>query len=186
MVTVFLSHAEEDLSVAEEISKHLRKIGVSGYIQSRRAGFGIITLSERIKKAIKDSRFLIPLLSVKGASSAWVNQEIGYAQGVGVPILPLKSKGVKLAGFIEGYKYVQLDLTHLTLVTVTLIRTLKDELEIEVATGECPTCLTPVNFNIRDRLLSELDQRGLVITKKCPVCKTKLKLEPKLLNVSVY
>lgn len=186
MVSVFLSEDEQDLWIAQELRKYVRRLGIIGYVQSATAGFGKVTLSERIKRAIRDSRLLIPILTPSGASSEWVNQEIGYAEGVGVPVLPLKSEGVTLRGFIEGYKYLKLDLTDLKPVATTLIRALKEELAIEIATGQCPSCLTTVNFHIGNVVLSELDEQRLVLTKKCEKCGSKLQLEPRLLDISLY
>jgi hypothetical protein len=183
--TVFLSQAEEDLRIAEELRKYLGRINIAGYIESRSVGFGIITLSERIKRTIRDSKFLVAILTPAGASSEWVNQEIGYAEGVGTPVLPLKTKDVELKGFIEGYKYLNLDVGNLNPLIATLIRMFKVELGIETATVDCPNCLKPTTFLIRDISLSELEGKGLVLIKNCENCGRELQLEPKLLDVSL-
>lgn len=182
---VFVSLAEDDIHIGEEIKKYLARINIYAYIQSRTVGFGAVTLGDRIKNAIRNSRFLLAILTKSGASSEWVNQEIGYAQGLGIPVLPLKARDVELKGFIEGYKYVHLVPANLRPLLANLIRMFKEELEIESATVNCPNCLKPTTFIIRDVSLTELEQKGLVLVRDCETCKQKLQMEPTLLDVSL-
>ena len=58
--------------------------------------------------AIDDSELFLVLLTKNSLKSQWVNQEIGYALGKGIPIIPLKKGNPKIKGLIETRKYVKI------------------------------------------------------------------------------
>ena len=48
------------------------------------------------------------ILTKNSKKSIWVNQEIGYALGKGIPIIPLRKGRIRLKGLIESTKYVSM------------------------------------------------------------------------------
>lgn len=59
-------------------------------------------------KAIEDSELFLAILTKNSKKSQWVNQEIGYALGKNIPVLPLKKGGIVLKGLIEAAKYIKI------------------------------------------------------------------------------
>lgn len=181
---VFIAHAEEDKKLADELMEILWRIYVDAYVQGRTAEYGVEPLSDRIKNAIKDSEFFIAMLTLAGASSMWVNQEIGFAEGVNVGVIPLKTKNVNLSGFIEHYKYLPFDPTNPNLAFGNLLIMLRNRFKIEKARGICPNCHSEVVFSLESQEeLNKLIEKDLVYVQKCPECKKELEMEPRLFKV---
>jgi len=66
----------------------------------------------KLQAAIRRSDAMIVLLTKKSRISAYVHQEIGYAQGQGKTIIPLVQPGVpkKTLAMLEGREYIPFDL----------------------------------------------------------------------------
>jgi len=60
------------------------------------------TMNDKIKKMINRCDIAIVLYTKKGAESAFVNQEIGYLEGIEKEYIVLYEKGVELNGFLYG------------------------------------------------------------------------------------
>src|SRR5215469_11155715 len=77
--TVFISYAREDAEFAERLYKDLKNVGLLPWLDKEtiRAGEN---WKIAIRKAIKSSRYFIPLFSVKWVEkAAYVQKEIKYA-----------------------------------------------------------------------------------------------------------
>jgi hypothetical protein len=59
-------------------------------------------------KAIEESELFLVFLTENSLNSQWVNQEIGYALGKGISVIPLKKEGIDFKGLIEAAKYVKI------------------------------------------------------------------------------
>jgi len=185
MHSVFIAHADEDLKLAKRLSDFLERIDVRGHIQQEIARYGREPLPERIKRMITNSKFLVALLTSHGISSEWVNQEIGYAIGTGVPIIPIKTEEVKLKGFIEDYKYISLNLNNPNIAFTNLLIDIRHDLGIYEAKGPCPKCWKEVIFSLEDQgTLNRMVTENLVYTKPCPECDTKLQMKPNTFEIS--
>ncbi len=103
---VFLSHSEKDKDLVQRISELLTRLHVRPWIYEY-FYVGGSNRFERIKTNIEDSPYFLALLTADGLSSQWVNQEIGYAVGIGkdvIPILevdPSSGERLKSRGFVE-------------------------------------------------------------------------------------
>ncbi len=95
-VTVFVSHSfkDEDPELANKLKTYLEKYGLNGYLAEKEKQYGFI-ISEKIRIAIRDSICVVALLTKNSIISASVNQELGYAMGIGMNIIPLVSEDVK-------------------------------------------------------------------------------------------
>ena len=75
---VFLSHSGPDRRWAEWIAGRANQVGIELYLFEHDPRPGV-QLAEKIQSAIRDSDALVVLLTPYGASSAYVQQEIGCA-----------------------------------------------------------------------------------------------------------
>jgi hypothetical protein len=122
VIRVFLSHSSRDEALVEPIRAQASAIEVDVYLHELHPEPGA-TLSAKISEAIKSSDALIVLITPNTVVSPYVNQEIGYALGQSLPIIPLVTPGVagEQLAMLEGVEYVVFDpdrpheaLTHLT------------------------------------------------------------------------
>ena len=101
----FISHATKDVSGdVGEICAIFEKCKIRSFIADRDAPLGN-PLPQEIKKAIEDSELFLVFLTKNSKKSIWVNQEIGYALGKGIPVIPLKKGRIRVKGLIESAKY---------------------------------------------------------------------------------
>lgn len=61
-------------------------------------------LADKVTDCIRESDLLVPILTRSSIGNQWVNQEIGYAHGIGREVVPLVESGIlhDLKGFIHG------------------------------------------------------------------------------------
>jgi len=76
---VFISHSSEDKAIAEKIAQHLSFRGLQVWYDDWEilVGHDIV---DKVYGGIRDSRFLLVLLSEKSVRSKWVQQEINVAR----------------------------------------------------------------------------------------------------------
>ena len=122
----FVSHSTKDISGdVGEVCKILEKCKIKSFVADRDAPVGK-SLPQEIKKAIEESELFLVFLTKNSRDSPWVNQEIGYALGKEVPVIPLKKGRIKVKGLIESAKYVQMHDNPLDMVNEIFSR-LKDK-----------------------------------------------------------
>ena len=83
---LFVTHAHEDTEAANETKEALRTIGFAGFVAHQ----DIEPTREWEDEILRNLRTCVGLVVVStsyGRSSAWVNQEIGFAVGRGVPVI---------------------------------------------------------------------------------------------------
>ena len=104
----FVSHSTKDIrGDVGEVCEIFEKCKIRSYVADRDAPLGK-PLPEEIKKAIEESELFLVFLTKNSRKSPWVNQEIGYALGKGVPVIPLKKGRIIVKGLIESAKYVKM------------------------------------------------------------------------------
>lgn len=84
---VFVSYARDDRVKAQRVSKHLRGAGVQPCSDADIPGGA--RFDDEIRKLISHCHLFVSLLTRTSQKSAWVLQELGYALGLGIPVLPL-------------------------------------------------------------------------------------------------
>lgn len=110
-ITVFVSHKfkERDIKFAKKLQDKLKEYGIDGYLAEHKKEYGYI-ISNKIKDAIRDSICVVVILTNDSISSPSVNQELGYAMGIGMNIIPMVHEevsgkvGVLLKG-VEGEEF---------------------------------------------------------------------------------
>jgi hypothetical protein len=107
---VFLSHsmAEADRDLVAQIAGVIQGHGIECYIASRDYQLGH-QLPEKIAGSLRSSDSLVALLTQGGSHGEWVNQEIGFARGIGKLTIPVLEVGVEPSGFLVGLEYLRLD-----------------------------------------------------------------------------
>jgi len=104
---VFISHATtEDGDLANWIADALDRLHIRAFVYERYKRGGQNRF-EVIKEMIKACPYFLVMLTTDSIASQWVNQEIGYAVGVGrepIPIIevdPYTARRIDSAGFVE-------------------------------------------------------------------------------------
>jgi hypothetical protein len=102
---VFLSYPREDLWLAYKIQKILSEVGIYTYLAESSPEPGV-TLWEKIKGMIRSSDVVIVLWTKSALSSAFLNQELGYADSLNRLIVPLAERGTAAEGLLAGREYI--------------------------------------------------------------------------------
>jgi len=84
---VFISYSHDDSRLAEQVQARLRDIGAVPMSDVDIVGGA--RFSEEIRQRISHAHVFISLLTKNSKGRPWVHQEIGYAMGLAVPVLPL-------------------------------------------------------------------------------------------------
>lgn len=103
---VFISHTNgpEDMTIVRKLASNLQLAGVTVYVaeDDRQPGN---YLAKKIKQNILNSDWVIGLWTQYSSKSAYVNQELGFAEGR-KPYALLVQNGVPIKGFPEGREYI--------------------------------------------------------------------------------
>ena len=107
---VFVSHSmrPEDLAIIYEAARDAAIRGITCYVAERDVQLGK-SLPAKIENAIRTCDCFVVFLTHGGASSAYVNQEIGLARGCGKLRIQVVEKGVQVKGFDIDKEYITLD-----------------------------------------------------------------------------
>ncbi len=97
---VYISHSERDEGMALELSQALWRVGLESYVNMYNICPGI-SHADRASFGIRNSECLIALLTEEGYRSMTVNQEIGFARGIDLLIIPMLEKNTELPFLIE-------------------------------------------------------------------------------------
>lgn len=100
---IFLSYSELDKNKLKVLRSAVKKRqGLDPIVVSERRKVGQ-SLADKVKECMREADCLIPILTRKSIDSQWVNQEIGFAEALKMPIVPLVEKSLldKLKGFIH-------------------------------------------------------------------------------------
>lgn len=101
----FISHHHEDRAVAAEVASSLQAFGLTGFIAHRDLQQGAEWIEE-IKRSLREAAVLVAVLTPKFLTSNWTDQEVGFAVGRDVPIIPIDA-GSTPYGFMAGIQAVR-------------------------------------------------------------------------------
>lgn len=107
---IFLSHSSPDEDWVKWIAVNARGIGVDVYLYEHDVQPGM-PIAEKIKQAIEDSDALVVLLTDNSQFSAYVQQEIGFAEASAKLIIPLVQPSIsnQSLAMLEGREYIPFD-----------------------------------------------------------------------------
>jgi hypothetical protein len=92
MPNIFISYARRDRAEAERIVSELRKANLSGWMDASDLATGSSIASE-VRNALNHASAVLVLLSPASLHSQWVQFEIGAAEALGKPIIPVLIEG---------------------------------------------------------------------------------------------
>ena len=84
---IFISYSHKDSELARKLRAHLQSIGARPMSDVDIAGGKLF--SDEIRRQISFAHIFVTLLTANSKERPWVHQEIGYALGLRVPVLPL-------------------------------------------------------------------------------------------------
>ena len=84
---IFISYSHADLALAERLQAYLAAINTMPVLD-KDISVGM-RFSEEIRTKISYAHVFISILTKRSKMSPWVHQELGYALGLGLPVLPL-------------------------------------------------------------------------------------------------
>jgi hypothetical protein len=108
-IRLFISHRDEYKTQASELAVALEAYGISSFV----AHDNIAPMEEWqhvIRKAMQSMEVLLAFITDDLFESVWTNQEIGFAIGKGIPIIPLKLERTDPQGFINGLQALKGDI----------------------------------------------------------------------------
>ncbi len=138
---VFISHSVRDIRYVELLEVILKRYNIETYIAERDEQYGGI-LSQKIKRNIENSDAVLVLWTRNSKHSAYVNQEIGYAEKCSKRIVPLVEEGVTPAGFLEGREYASFNEYNIEEAMENIAAYLKQKMKEKEAL-ECIEMLKP-------------------------------------------
>ncbi|MDO8477823.1 MAG: toll/interleukin-1 receptor domain-containing protein [Candidatus Rokubacteria bacterium] len=100
----FISHAQKDHGLVHALAGALHEAGIEPVVAARRLMPGT-RLDEKVQRLIEEADCVVVLGTPAAATSRWVQQEIGCAKALGRYIVPLKTRGTRLAAMLEGLEY---------------------------------------------------------------------------------
>lgn len=100
---VFISHKfiNGDQKLAVTLQQLLLNNQINGYLAERKREYEL-PISEKIQNEILRSDYLVAILTKESVKSASVNQEIGYALGVKVPVIVMAEKDLLTGVLTHG------------------------------------------------------------------------------------
>lgn len=105
---VFISHATiEDGLLVNWIAEALDRLHIRAFVYERYQRGGQNRF-EVIKSHIRICPYFLVVLTVDGIASQWVNQEIGYAVGVGKELIPIVEVDTYTGKLIQSRGFVEL------------------------------------------------------------------------------
>lgn len=125
--SVFFSHSGTDKQWARWIAQSANGVGIKVYLYEHDPQPGV-PIATKIKLAIQSSDALVVLLTSRGRSSAYVQQEIGYSEASGKLIIPLVWPGLQKdsLAMLEGREYVSFNPTNPQEALKTLLAYLQE------------------------------------------------------------
>lgn len=109
MAKIFLSHSQQDELLAEKLRNQLEQMNSKVYMFEHDQQLGT-NIANKLEKEIRSSDIAFVLLTTHSKSSAYVQQEIGYAKGAGVRLVALVETGIDPSqlGMLAGIEYINL------------------------------------------------------------------------------
>ena len=98
-IRLFISHRDKHKKQAKILANELGKYGISAFVAHDTIQ-PMTTWQEEIMKGLQTMEVMLAFITDGFADSWWTNQEVGFALGRDIPIIPLKLQGQDPTGFI--------------------------------------------------------------------------------------
>ena len=106
---LFISHRDTHKRAARALANELKAYGISAFVAHDTIE-PMATWQREIEKGLETMEVMLAFVTDDFHESVWTNQEVGYALGKGVPVVPLKFEQTDPRGFIgprqalKGYR----------------------------------------------------------------------------------
>lgn len=180
MITrIYISHSEHDEEMALQLSQALWRVGLESYAAMYSLSLGI-PRAERVSFGIRNSECLVALLTEDGCGSPTVCQEIGFAHGIDLLIIPLLEKNAPLPFLLEHLKPITFTASGYKDAIGLLIRTIRDLSRLEWLKVSCPKCGEEMTQYItpQDDVDNAL-KKGAGLETICSYCQNRISLDPR-------
>ena len=104
---IFISHSVADLNLVIRLHELLTSTGVIVYVAELQPQPGAV-ISRKIEEMIRESDYVLVLLTENGRRSPFVNYEVGLAKGLNKSVIPLVQRGLQVSYF-QGIDVVYFD-----------------------------------------------------------------------------
>lgn len=102
-VRLFISHSEAHREFASDVARELGVVGVHGFVAQEAIAVSK-PWQEEIEQALGSMHALVLLAHAEAIASPWCNQEVGWAQGRGVPVFVIRL-GVDPEGVLSSRQW---------------------------------------------------------------------------------
>lgn len=174
---IYISHSPDDEDMAMQLSRSLFRVGLESDVALYNL-FPAISQSERASFCIRNSDCLVALLTKEGSCCPEVCQEIGFARGLDMLIIPLLENGAILPFLIEHLRPFDFERVGFSIAIGSLIRTLRELSRLEWLKVTCPICgeemtqyLTPQED------VNEALAKGKRLETICSYCQNHIRLD---------
>lgn len=103
---IFVSHDSQDIDEIEYLVQPLKYFPFEPYVAIKEHEPG--ELKRIIDDNLRESDVLLPFITETAVDNRWVNQEVGFAKGQEMTIVPVFEHSNMLSGFLEGTMGVKL------------------------------------------------------------------------------
>ena len=104
---VFVSHSFKDEEFAKKLHSILKPFDIHAILAQENPQFNK-NLRDKIIQDLNSSAFVIGIITKNSIESISVQQELGFAQGAGIPIIVMRKKGIKFPGaLIDGLEFAE-------------------------------------------------------------------------------
>ena len=180
---IFISHAEEDATLAKRVHRILERMELSPWIYERYSEFGR-DLDDIIRDKISECEHFITLLTSNGVRSQWVNQEIGMAYASNKNIIPVVEKGLESKGFIGFKLAIPYDPHKVEYSISLLIYRLRVLMKPSQIRYKCRSCGNESSYSLpTQKLVNECIEDGSAVTIQCGDCDANIVVNPQTLEV---
>lgn len=112
-IRIFISYSHEDQPLVERLVSILAGQGITP-LWSNKLSVGE-SFDEEIKRFIEHAHIFMPILTESSLQRGWVQQEIGYALGLRIPIFPVTINHVNPGGMLQRNHAIKLEEDNLKL-----------------------------------------------------------------------
>ncbi len=102
---IFISYARHDYAFAHQLLSGLRGISVEGWMDEADIAAGAAN-GAAVRSAIEKSSAIVVLVSPSSLRSRWVDFEVGAAQALGKPIVPILLEGSELPETLQDIRAI--------------------------------------------------------------------------------
>lgn len=106
-IRIFISYSHEDQTLVEKLVSILTDQGITP-LWSNKLSVGE-SFDEELKRFIEHAHIFMPILTESALQRGWVQQEIGYALGLRIPIFPVTINHVNPGGMLQKNHAIKLE-----------------------------------------------------------------------------